>query len=141
MPELPSARSWAFIAGRTVSLALKARNHGSAIAGSCEDSFMSKNIYPVRSPLSSAKYAASRLRSSRMLLIVAPNLPFRAAALPASTGIETLSNIRIVRALLRATALYESVGLETIAPCLLECGIGPISRRYLAPRHPNEEGG
>src|SRR5262245_23082650 len=110
MPELPSARSWAFIAGRTVSLALKARNHGSA--GSCEDSFMSKDIYPVRSPLSSAKYAASGLRSSRMLLVVAPSLPFRAAVLPASTGIETLTNIRIVLTPVSATALYAVVGLE-----------------------------
>jgi hypothetical protein len=46
------------MAGRTVSFALKARNHGSAMAVNCDDSFMSKKIYPVRSPLSSAKYAA-----------------------------------------------------------------------------------
>src|SRR2546422_8135119 len=55
IPEPASARSLVFIAGRTVSFALNARNHGSAIAGSCEDSFMSKNMSPVRSPLSSEK--------------------------------------------------------------------------------------
>ena len=60
------ARSCGFIAGRTVSAALNARNHGSATAGNWDDSFMSKNMYPVRSPLSSEKYAASGFISSRM---------------------------------------------------------------------------
>src|SRR5947199_10796828 len=55
IPEPAFAKSFAFIAGRTVSLALKARNHGSAMAGNSEESFISKNMYPVRSPLSSEK--------------------------------------------------------------------------------------
>src|SRR5258705_2153305 len=37
-----------------------------------------------------------------MCLIVVPRLPLRAAALPASTGIETLSIMRMLYALLRA---------------------------------------
>jgi hypothetical protein len=49
------SESCAFIAGRTVNLALKARDQGSAIAGNSEASFISKNMYPVCSPLSSAK--------------------------------------------------------------------------------------
>src|SRR5580700_2902677 len=75
------------------------------MAGNCDDSFISKNMYPVRSPLSSAKYAASGLRSSRMFLIVVPRLPARAAALPASTGIETLSIMRILRYLLKTGSI------------------------------------
>src|ERR1700751_3245851 len=51
MPGMPMARSSAVMAGRTVRLALKARNHGSAIAGNCDDSFMSKKMNPVRCPL------------------------------------------------------------------------------------------
>src|SRR5580704_1182685 len=43
-------------------------------------------------------------------MIVFPKLPFRAAALPASTGMETFSNMRIVWALLgRAYYTCESV--------------------------------
>ncbi len=74
IPEPAIARSFEFMAGRTVSLALKARNHGSAMAGNSEESFMSKNMYPVRSPLSSEKYAASGFKSSTMFLIVVPNV-------------------------------------------------------------------
>lgn len=46
------------------------------------------------------KYAASASISSRIRLIVAPKLPLRLAAFPASTGIETLSIIRMRFALL-----------------------------------------
>src|ERR1700688_3642268 len=124
MPEPASARSCAFMAGRTVSLALKARNHGSAIAGNCDDSFMSKNMYPVRSPLSSAKYAASGLRSSRIPLMVVPSLPLRAAAFPASTGIETLSIMRILCALLGRkdyTSLVKEGGCDGLHWLIEKC--------------------
>src|SRR4029434_3691676 len=55
IPEPAFARSFEFMAGRTVSLALKARNHGSAIAGNSDESFRSKKKEPVRSPLSSVE--------------------------------------------------------------------------------------
>src|SRR5260370_39746542 len=109
MPEPAFARSFAFIAGRTVSLALNARNHGSAIAGNSDDSFMSKKMYPVRSPLSSAKYAASGFISFKIRSMVVPKLPLRLAALPASTGMETLSIMRMGCALLMQDRLYTFV--------------------------------
>jgi hypothetical protein len=51
-----------------------------------------------RLPLSSEKkYAASGLRSFKIFSIVVPSVPFLAAAFPASTGMETRSNIRILQ--------------------------------------------
>ena len=82
--------------GLNDTCALKARNHGSATAGISEGSFRSKTMEPDLWPLSSAKkYAASGFKSPRIFSIVVPKVPALAAAFPASTGIETLSNIRI----------------------------------------------
>src|ERR1035438_1721588 len=82
--------------GRNETFALKARNQGSAIAGICDESCMSNTIEPDLFPLSSGKkYAASGLRSARIRSTVEPSVPALAAAFPASTGIDTLSNIRM----------------------------------------------
>jgi len=50
MPVAAFARSCAFMAGANVTLALKARKNGSAIAGIWEVSFISKKMNPPRSP-------------------------------------------------------------------------------------------
>jgi|SRR6516162_6582338 hypothetical protein len=82
--------------GLNDTCALKARNQGSATAGISDGSFRSKTMEPDLWPLSSAKkYAASGFKSPRIFSIVVPKVPALAAAFPASTGIETLSNIRI----------------------------------------------
>ena len=49
------ARSCGFMTGRKETFALNARNHGSATAGICDESFMSNTMEPDRLPLSSAK--------------------------------------------------------------------------------------
>jgi hypothetical protein len=49
------ARSCGFMIGRKETLALNARNQGSATAGICDVSFMSNTMDPDRWPLSSAK--------------------------------------------------------------------------------------
>jgi hypothetical protein len=54
IPEPAAARSCGVMAGVMVSLALKARNHGSAMEGICEVSFLSKMTKPQRSPNSLA---------------------------------------------------------------------------------------
>src|SRR5690554_1654914 len=71
-------------------------NHGSQIAGISDASFISRNKYPVRCPLSSVKYAASGFSSARISLMVAPSLPARAALFPASTGMFIFSMKRMV---------------------------------------------
>ena len=64
------------------TFALNARNHGSAIAGISDVSFISNTIDPDRLPLSSAKkYAASGLRSASIFSTVLPSVPFLAAAI------------------------------------------------------------
>jgi hypothetical protein len=51
---------------------------------------------PERRPSSSAKkYAASGLRSATIFSTDEPSVPALAAAFPVSTGIDTLSNIRM----------------------------------------------
>src|SRR5271163_3106250 len=60
----------------------------------------------VRSPFSSEKYAASGFKSARIRWIVDPRLPFLAAAFPASTGIETFNNIRMLRPLHGQAGVY-----------------------------------
>jgi hypothetical protein len=60
-------------------LAFNPRNHGSAIAGICEASFISTKRNAVRWPLSSVKYTASGLKSASMDWMVAPSLPALAA--------------------------------------------------------------
>src|SRR5689334_6961624 len=95
MCGVASARSAGVMAGRTVIFALNARNQGSAIAGRSEDFFISKKMYPVRSPLSSAKYTASGLISDKIFCTVLLSAPLFAAAFPVSTGIETFNNIRM----------------------------------------------
>jgi hypothetical protein len=81
MPGPALAKSYAFMTGENVTLALKARKNGSATAGICEVSFKSKTMNPPRSPLAPVvKYAASGFNASektvRRLLCVPPHFRF-----------------------------------------------------------------
>src|SRR5215467_8682125 len=105
--------------GLNDTCALKARNQGSATAGISDGSFRSKTMEPDLWPLSSAKkYAASGFKSPRIFSIVVPRVPALAAAFPASTGIETLSNIRIL-----STSSWKKQPHEYTRRCSSESGI------------------
>src|SRR6202165_4485722 len=90
------ARSSGRIAGKNSTLALAARNHGSARAGICDASVISTIRMPPRFPSSAMKYAASGLRSARIDCTVEASMPFRASALPASTSHEIFMMNRMV---------------------------------------------
>jgi len=87
-------RSSGIIAGVTSMLALKAKNQGSASAGSCEGPSIFMISSAVRLPLSAMKYAASGFCSARIFAMA--EKPSFAPALPASVGIEILNKNRIV---------------------------------------------
>src|SRR5258708_28788275 len=95
IPGPAFARSAGAMAGCISMRALKARTHGSATAGICETSCISKTMNPVLIPSQSQKYAASGLRSASIAWIVLARLPFRDAAFAASTGNETFIKNRI----------------------------------------------